>query len=240
MTPEEQQMQEQPNQMPPNQEQSASPLNEDPLADKSLDKFKGADGQLDAAKLAKSYKYLEQKLGAQDLPPDSPDAYGLPEGIQPEVAEGLKGFMEKAHKVGMTKKQVDLVVGEFTSLVQRGTEAQQQQGQQLAQQAQAQLQQEWGPEFEKMVGRAKQAFNAVADEADRQNIDEIGNNVPIMRMLAKLGENLEEDTPAASRSAALPAEDLQSLMKSEAYWNPKHPDHARTKKQITNNFQRRG
>ena len=46
-------------------------------------------------------------------------------------------------------------------------------------------------------GLAFKAFDAFAAEADRTRIDEIGNNPIVLRLLANIGKEMQEDSPAS-------------------------------------------
>lgn len=205
----------------------------------SYDKFKDAEGKIDVSKLAKSYAGLEKKLGSGDLAPDSPDGYGMPEkmpeGLDAEKL-GLKELYADLHKAGATKKVVDVVTSKYLDMVGRGLEAQKGQEASKVTSAEAELKASWGENFETNVRLAQKAFNRLADPEDKASIAKLGSETIVMKFLAKLGKNMQEDSPVGSGGQAMPQEDLQSLMKSEAYWNAKHPDHAKVKKAVTDHF----
>lgn len=228
------------------QEQQQAPGNmlapkpDDFLREASFDKFRGEDGNIDQLKLAKSYRELEKKMGrgADDLPPESADEYeyptDLPEGMTPESI-GMKDLAAKLHKAGAGKKVTALVMNEYKALIARGMEMQGQMAEQKAQQAEEALKQAWGQDFNRELARAQKAFQAVADDNDKAAMAELASSPAVMKMLAKLGRNLEEDSPVQS-GTSLPSEDLNALMKSEAYWNAKHPDHDRVKQRVQQHF----
>jgi hypothetical protein len=223
--------------------QSNDLLTPDPnefLKEASFDKFRDKEGNIELAKLAKSYRGLESKLGSGDLPPETPDGYGtpedLPEGMTPESL-GVPALMEKLHKAGATKKVVDVVMGEYLSMVKQGQEMQALQPQQQSEATEKTLKEAWGNDFQKNVQLAQKAFNALADETDKANSARLASDPITMKFLAKIGKGMQEDTPAGPSGTPLPAEDLSSLMKSEAYWNNKHPDHLKVKGAVTQHFQ---
>lgn len=217
-----------------------TPSPDDFLKDAAFDRFRGEDGNIDTAKMGKSYRELEKKLGrgAEDLPPESADEYeypvDLPEGMTPE-STGMKALADKLHKAGAGKRVVNVVMQEYKGLIARGMEGQAGQAQARAQAAEEALKAEWGVNFDTEVSRAKKAFLAVADDNDKAASAEIASNPAVMKLLAKLGRNLEEDSPAQAGSS-LPSEDLSAMMKSEAYWNGKHPDHDRVKQRVQQHF----
>ncbi|MCS6037356.1 hypothetical protein LNQ52_20070 [Klebsiella pneumoniae subsp. pneumoniae] len=94
-------------------------------------------------------------------------------------------------------------------------------------------------EFNKNIGLAFRAFNSLTDEGDRGRIDEIGNNPMVIRMLAKIGAEMQEDAPAGADSNPAEQQTIRDLMKSEAYMNPKHTDHERVSAQVKAYYQKR-
>ena len=217
-----------------------TPSPDDFLKDAAFDRFRKEDGSVDAAKMGKSYRELEKKLGrgAEDLPPESPDDYeypvDLPEGMTPE-SMGMKELAEKLHKAGAGKRVVNVVMQEYKDIIARGMQAQGDQLQAKTQAAEAALREAWGANFDIELSRAKKAFAAVADDSDKAASAELAANPAVVKMLAKLGRNLEEDSPAQMGSS-LPSEDLSAMMKSEAYWNAKHPEHDRVKQRVSQHF----
>ena len=76
--------------------------------------------------------------------------------------------------------------------------------------ASAELRKDWktDDEFNQNVGLAFKAFSAFASEADRAKIDEIGNNPIVLRLLANIGKEMQEDTPASG--GGIPEGDFNS------------------------------
>ena len=211
-----------------------TPKPEDFLKDVAFDKFRGENGEVDAVKMAKSYRALEQKLGrgAEDIPPETAEGYDVPQAAN---SEAMKGFVDKLHKAGAGKKVVSLIMEEYTNMLTKGKEVQAQMAEQKAMAAENTLKEEWGVDFDRQLQRAQRAFQAVADDKDMAAIGELSSSPSVIRLLAKLGRNLEEDSPVQAGSS-MPQEDLSALMKSEAYWDRKHPDHDRVKGLVTKHF----
>lgn len=207
------------------------------LKEKSFDKFRNESGEVDVVKLAKSYSGLEKKLGSGDLPPETVDGYGFPEGVEETglTKDNLKEFLQKAHESGMTDKQVKMAVSELAGFVKRGKEVQES-GKKSVEDT---LKEQWGVKYDENIQNAQKAFARFADDEDKANSGDIASNPKVMKLLAKLGAGLREDSPV-NNAAQMPKEDLQSLMKSEAYWDPKHPEHAKVKKAVTDHFSNKG
>lgn len=163
-----------------------------------------ADGTLDieasARKVAEAHRHLEQRLGAGDVPPKTPEEYA------PTVeAEGfnwdefktdpeMQGFLKAAHSKGITNDQMSFVLSEY---MQRAPTLMNGAKQLDNKAATAELRQEWktDTEFKQNVGLAFKAFSAFASEADLAKIDEIGNNPVVLRLLANIGKEMQEDAP---------------------------------------------
>lgn len=194
----------------------------------------GEDGTLNiessARKLADAYTNLEKRIGSGDAPPKTADEYA------PKVdAEGfnwdefkadpkMQGFLKSAHAKGLTNDQLSFVLGEY---MQRAPELVGGAAQLDQEAASTALREVWktDAEFKKNVGLAYRAFNSLADDADKGRIDEIGNNPMVIRMLAKIGGEMQEDSPAGSDINLEEQQSIRDLMKSEAYMDPKHADH---------------
>lgn len=208
----------------------------------------GEGGKLDiegsARKLADAHTSLEKRLGSVGTPPKTADDYA------PEVkAEGfnweefkadprMQSFMKSAHGKGITNDQMSFIISEYAqiapSLVNGAAELD-------AESATTQLREVWktDAEFNKNIGLAFRAFNSLTDEGDRGRIDEIGNNPMVIRMLAKIGAEMQEDAPAGADSNPAEQQTIRDLMKSEAYMNPKHTDHERVSAQVKAYYQKR-
>lgn len=183
-----------------------------------------------ARKLADAHTHLEKRLGSGDAPPKTADEYA------PKVdAEGfnwdefkadpkMQGFLKSAHAKGLTNDQLSFVLGEY---MQRAPELVGGAAQLDQEAAGTALREVWktDAEFNKNIGLAYRAFNSLADEADKGRIDEIGNNPMVIRMLAKIGGEMQEDSPTGSDINLEEQQSIRDLMKSEAYMDPKHADH---------------
>lgn len=220
-----------------------APGENDFLKDPAFDRFRKDGGDIDTAKLAKSYRELEKKLGQRSDPemetPDTEEGYEisnkLPEGMDPN-AVGLKQLVSELHKRKANKAVVKYVTEAYTDMISQGVQMQRQQKQALINETEAKLRELWGVDFEREAARAQLAFKSVADDEDMQNTAELAASPVVMKLLAKFGRKLEEDSPAQS-GTGLPQEDVKSMMKSEAYWNAKHPDHDKVKNMVNRHFQ---
>lgn len=207
-------------------------------------RVKGDDGAVkvedSAKKLAEAYGALNKRMVDTGLPPESPDKYEFkaPEGKESleldaaMTAEAKKGL----HGLGLTQKQyqgvMEMYVNSLEGMVTRGTVM-------GAAKATEALAASWGqpdtPTFKANLGYAKKAFDAFADDGDKAAIDKIGNDPVTLRILAKIGRELQEDTSGAANVMA--PESLETLMKDPAYMDPRHARHAEVKAKVTAHFQ---
>ena len=186
------------------------------------------DLEASARKLAESYGGLEKRVGSGDLPPKSADEYALavPEQLKDSWQEDdrFKAFKNEMHAAGITQKQFDLVMGKYFTVVPEMAQAS---AQLTMDKAAEELRSTWKTEAEytENVSGAFKAFKAFADPADMDRIDEIGNSPVALRILAKISKEMGEGGGIPPQADSVAAEDVQSLMRSEAYQNTKHPDH---------------
>lgn len=196
----------------------------------------GEDGALDreasSRKLAEAYAGLEKRMGAGEVPPKSPDEYQIQvekEGFDFEAFKAdpqTQGFLKSAHAKGLTNDQVNFVISEYLQradgIAQGAAEIDQQTAlEQLG----------WGADKDKNVKLAYQAGLAAGLTPEQMASADVGNNVALLRVLAHFGAQMQEDLPPAGGAASGGA-DRESLIASEAYMNPNHPDHKRVYEQV--------
>ncbi|WP_079792071.1 hypothetical protein [Salmonella enterica] len=212
-------------------------------ADAGLDwlpeKFRvaGEDGKPDIAasaqKMAESYGHLEQRFGSGDVPPKDIAEYRIDaiEGmeIDPNNPE-TRTFLESVKQHGFTSDQLNFMIKEVHNSLQTYA---QENATESRESASEELRKVWQDDttFNQNLGLAYRAFNALADGDDKGKINEIGNNPLVIKMLAKIGAEMKEDSPNGGEQGG-DAQTIRDLMKSEAYFNDKHPDHERVTAQI--------
>lgn len=192
-------------------------------------------------KVAAAYAELEKRMKDTGLPPAGEADYKFvpPKGKEAldMDAAGSAKFRKQAHAMGLTQKQyqgvMEAYVGVLDDLAVRGI-------QMGADKAAEELQQSWGPKaepkFKANLALAYKAFNAFADKDDLEQIDMIGNNPTYLRVLAKIGRELREDTGVGADTIQS-KESVEALMKDPAYFDDKHPRHAEVKAKVTAHFQ---
>ncbi|MFV5370015.1 hypothetical protein VXO74_15045 [Acinetobacter junii] len=200
-------------------------------------KFKvtAEDGSVDykatVAKLSESYTGLEKRVGTGDIAPKSVDEYKVErEGFDFEEFkkdESNNSFLKSAHAQGITNKQLDFLLSEYdkraVDLVSNSSQIDTDTTVQT-------LQSEWGDKYEANIFNAVKAARACGITDEQINDPMIGNNVAFIKMAAYFGSQMTEDKPINNGTPV--NVDIQSLMRSEAFFNPKHPDHKSVKAQI--------
>ena len=201
------------------------------------DKFKvtAEDGSVDykatVAKMNESYSYLEKKVGTGEVAPKSVDEYKLEredfDFEEFKADESNKEFLSEAHKHGITNKQLDFLLSEYdkraVDLVSNSSQIDTDTTVQT-------LQSDWGDKYESNIFNAVKAARACGITDEQINNPLIGNNVAFIKMAAYFGSQMTEDKPVSNGTPV--NVDIQSLMRSEAFFNPKHPDHKSVKAQI--------
>ena len=193
------------------------------------------DVEASARKLAESYAGMEKRLGSGDVPPKTADDYVItvPDQFKDVWQEDdrMKAFKNDAIGAGLTQKQFDFVMGKYfdaaPGLVQGAAQLD-------ATKATEELKQVWKTdgEFKANIGDALKAFEKFADPQDMGRIDEIGNNPMVLRMLAKIGKEVGEAGGIPRDGGSTAADNVQDLLKSDAYLNSKHPDHKQVSQKV--------
>ncbi len=213
------------------------------------------EGKLDesasARKMAESYKALEAHKGPLPSAPATPDDYVLEiEGFEPEVLAGFKAdplfqaFAKDAHAEGMSNKQLNMVLSRYMKVAPDLIAADA--GLQL-EDARAELSKVWKDEAtmnHNLAGvvKAIQGFGAEADDVPGSRarlMSKYGRDPDFIAFAASVAGEMKEDggTPTG---ALTPSDiDAEALQRSEAYWKPEHPDHAKVKAQVESFYTRK-
>lgn len=200
------------------------------------DKFKDEDGNLNEQGLLKSYGELEKVLSTHGKPPETVDDYKIetkyPEGVEVDK-DKHKAFLNRCHEKGMTNDMVQFIMDEHAQIVTDSVLEQTN----TREGTSAALKELWGAEYHDNMTAAMNAFKAAGIEGI--TLKSIGNDPDMIQVLAVLGANLSEDQlPSNMRgvTGGISDEEVQSLMKSKAYWDAKEPDHATVKAKVEAHF----
>ena len=203
------------------------------------DKFlvKAEDGTADVMKSLEkvhgSYAELEKIVGSVGLPPKTAAEYKLdkylPDGVETKP-ETMQPILEKFHAAKLSNSQVQAVMSVFGEQIAAGIES----NKAAFEAGQAALKESWGDDFDKQVGNANLAKRAYFDDdmiqqMQQQNLD---NNPVVLRLLAKIGAELNDDKLPATMNPA-DMDNIDTLRNSEAYRNPRHPEHKLTVAKVT-------
>lgn len=221
-----------------------SGLGEELSGVKALQNFKSAED------LAKSYLNANQLLGkrmadlsAEDAAhlaslqgkPASADEYTLPEELN---AEALSWYKDAALKAGLTQDQAKAVADEYIMLERSKAESLEVEDKLRSEEWVGELKTEFGSAFDKQVEVAKRGVKEFGGDevADILNRTGLGDNPAIVKMFAKIGRELLEDTVVhADKSNAFgitpdEARKQISALRSnkdfnDAYFNQRNPGH---------------
>ena len=177
--------------------------------------------------------------------PESADKYSL--DAKSEVVNldetAIKSFAEQSHKLGLNNKQAQGIL-EFYKNNMEGTAQQSKIDTETAQaQAEQQLRQEWGRDFE---GKVKQAGALAKANINPEILDmtlsngiRLGDHPEIIKGFAKIAGMMSEDKIVATESENVNTiADIESEISAITndtngpYWNKQHPDHDKMVQQV--------
>ena len=177
--------------------------------------------------------------------PESADKYAL--DAKSEVVNldetAIKSFAEQSHKLGLNNKQAQGIL-EFYKNNMEGTAQQSKIDTETAQaQAEQQLRQEWGRDFEGKVKQAgalaKANINPEVLDMTLSNGTRLGDHPEIIKGFAKIANMMSEDKIVATESEnANTSKDIEAEIsalsndKNGPYWNRNHPDHDKVVQQV--------
>ena len=182
-----------------------------------------------------------QKLGR----PESADKYQLDAKSEavPIDENAVKQFAENAHKLGLNNKQAQGIL-EFYKNNMEGTAQQSKIDTETAQvQAEQQLRQEWGRDFEGKVKQAgalaKANINPEVLDMELKDGTRVGDHPEIIKGFAKIAGMMSEDKIISTESENIDStKDIESEIASIVndrqgpYWNKGHPDHDKMVQQV--------
>lgn len=199
------------------------------------------DLEASARKQAEGYAALSKKLGAGvEGAPETPEAYAPKvevEGFQWDEFksnEKMAGFLKRFHAKGINNEQLSEVLSAYHEIAPDLIETT---AAQTMQQCEATLKGVWATEAEYQAN-IKGAVKMVQAAASKAGLDaneviqsDLGNHPMFLRLMAGFASELGEDRlPAAQGTPS--AQSIEDLLRSEAYTNPKHADHAKVSQQV--------
>ena len=177
--------------------------------------------------------------------PESADKYAL--DAKSEVVNldetAIKSFAEQSHKLGLNNKQAQGIL-EFYKNNMEGTAQQSKIDTETAQsQAEQELRQEWGRDFEGKVKQAgalaKANINPEVLDMTLSNGTRLGDHPEIIKGFAKIAGMMSEDKIVATESENVDTKtDIESEISAltndtnSPYWNKNHPEHDKIVQQV--------
>ena len=234
-------------------------ISEEYRADPSIEKFTEIDA------LAKSYINATKMIGQDKIViptknstqeawdeayaklgrPESADKYALDvkSDVVPFDETAIKSFAEQSHKLGLNNKQAQGIL-EFYKNNMEGSLQQAKIDTETAQsQAEQQLRQEWGRDFEGKVKQAgalaKANINPEVLDMTLSNGTRLGDHPEIIKGFAKIAGMMSEDKIVSTESENVnTVADIETEISAITndtdgpYWNKQHPDHDKVVQQV--------
>lgn len=159
----------------------------------------------------------------------------------PELPEALKdvqldptmhnAFREEAHKAGLSQGQFEFVMNKYMQLAPQLVAG----GQAVtADQTVAELKTAWGKDYQAQAANAWRGVSQISAAAGltvEQVEAELGNSPAFNRIMAAVGSQLREDTSVNTGGGGVGGANMADagvIQASEAFRNPRHPEHAAT------------
>ena len=234
-------------------------ISEEYRNDPNIEKFTEADS------LAKSYINAVKMIGQDKIViptknssqeawdeayaklgrPESAEKYALDvkSDVVPFDETAIKSFAEQSHKLGLNNKQAQGIL-EFYKNNMEGSAQQAKIDTETAQsQAEQQLRQEWGRDFEGKVKQAgalaKANINPEVLDMTLSNGTRLGDHPEIIKGFAKIANMMSEDKIVATESENVnTVADIETEISAITndtdgpYWNKQHPDHDKIVQQV--------
>ncbi|MDO8385084.1 MAG: hypothetical protein Q7T13_01625 [Polaromonas sp.] len=161
-------------------------------------KFLKEDGTPDFERLAKSYTGLEKKLGSKpNIPASSVDeyVYDFGEGFEVDEARATE-FKTKAFEKGFTKAQYEFVMESHKAVI----DAMEQEIYFSPEKTEAALKQAWGKDYDAQAKAARAGYDEFASSESNPH-DPVWNHPEVMKLLARIGGELGEDSLSNKKSS---------------------------------------
>lgn len=177
--------------------------------------------------------------------PESPDKYKLDykSEVVPIDDNALKSFAEVAHKTGLNEKQAQAILDFYKQNSEDSIQQLKVDTETAQAQAQQQLRQEWGKQYDvnikKAASVAKANMNPEILDMQLRDGTRFGDHPEVIKGFAKIAGLLSEDKMATPESETVDqGRDLETEIsrivndRSGPYWNKTHPDHTKMVQQV--------
>jgi hypothetical protein len=226
-----------------------------PLHERIPEKFRVFDGEGEeaqfnlegsASKLLESYTNLEKNRG--EGTPETPDGYEIDAEAFGEdfkvdefmADEGTQSFLKRMHAKGMSNAQVQEVL-EYGLKEWAPTFAQGNVDLNQDQAIEHMKSEVWSDpaQYTENMGAANRAYMSLPEDMQNAVNERIGNDPTFLKVMALFGKEMAEDTSTTEETGLGDTADIEKLMLSEAYKDPKHPDHEKVSKQVRAFFEKK-
>ncbi len=211
----------------------------------------------DPASLAKSYVHAQRMIGADKIPlpgktatdedwanvwaklgrPQSPSEYEV-KFENPVFAESeMEGFRKSAFEAGLNNRQVERMAKFLEETVSGASSSRSEMAEKAVYEAEQELRQEFGQAFDQRMALAYNAATqllgdaSLLDEVQLSDGRMLGDHPQVVRMFAKLAEQIGEDKLLGETSELImtPQEAGQRIAemtrRDSPYWDKLHPEH---------------
>lgn len=211
----------------------------------------------DPASLAKSYVHAQRMIGADKIPlpgksatdedwanvwaklgrPQSPSEYDVKLDGVPFAESELEGFRKSAFEAGLNNRQVERMAKFLEETVTGANASRSEMAEKAVYEAEQELRQEFGQAFDQRMALAYNAATqllgdaSLLDEVQLADGRMLGDHPQIVRMFAKLAEQIGEDKLLGETSELImtPQEATQRIAemtrRDSPYWDKLHPEH---------------
>jgi len=234
-------------------------ISEEYRKDPNIEKFTEADA------LAKSYINAVKMIGQDKIViptknstqetwdeaytklgrPESADKYNF--DVKSDVVNmdesAIKSFAEQSHKLGLNNKQAEGILNFYKNNMEGSAQQAKIDTETAQSQAEQELRQEWGRDFD---GKVKQAGALAKANINPEILDmtlsngiRLGDHPEIIKGFAKIAGMMSEDKIVATESENVnTVTDIESEISAITndtngpYWNKQHPDHDKIVQQV--------
>lgn len=184
-------------------------------------KYRNEDGTVDMERFVKGHLALDKMIGKKgNVAANAVEDYEFQFGEGFEIdEEKTNAFKAEALSKGFSKEQYAFIMEKYAGQVQAMAQAQAESAW-TAEKVEAKLKESWGSDYQENLKAAGRAFNAMADDDD-DLADPIWNHPSVMKMMARFGSELGEDSvsqrKAVSKTAGISREEIEALQRSDQY-----------------------
>ena len=224
-----------------------STLSDDLKNDPTLSNFK------DVESLAKTVVHQQKVLGSRiPIPktdeekmevynklgrPETADKYevSIPTDYKQYMPEEqVNQFKNVAHNIGLNNEQVNALIEYQKNTIDYEMKNQPARVDASRKESEKTLKNEWGYDYDKNVAKAKRALQVYGDPEILELMNtEAGNHPAVVKMFARLGEDITEDMAQNTQNNSLAVSPLDAQEEiteifddpDHAYHDPKHRDH---------------